>query len=536
MKHLYTLLGLLALCICHPAVSQTPRILWTFDTRDMSAGQSAMDDIDNDGKYEIVFGCYRNDSMIYAINAENGSLLWKYKAAGSGDGCNDVAPLIYDIDGDGFKEVIVPSSCYPRTYCFDGATGLVKWTTITRGSDSPPVIADLEKNGNLEILHGEFGGWVRSINAFTGQTKWDLLVDSDSWVQTAPTIVDLNNDGQLDFVVATWGFSSNSRFYAYDGGTRALMWSVPLDGYAYHGTGIADLNGDGYPDLVIGDYSGKLHVLNGLTGGYLWSYQGPGYIGSPPVIADITGNGHCDIVITSGTRVIALNNTGGLLWQFTMSGGGTSFRGAVLADIDNDSLPDVMFGSTNGSVYALKGTNGATLWTMDLQAHYGSTLRINHAPVVGDFDGNDTLDLFVVGGYSEYPNFSVNYGRGYAIQAGKGTGPEWKMFQRDHYRSCSHCYQAPGIGIPETISPQPKFFFRAHPVPVRQSGILHFTTDPGLPFVIDIMDLTGRKVVSALTSDQLIPASVGLSPGIYWVKCATREGYVQQQKIIVTGR
>ena len=66
--------------------SQVPRILWWFDTDDSSFGQCATDDIDQDDKYEIVFGCYRNDSMIYALNAEDGSLLWKFNASGAGEG------------------------------------------------------------------------------------------------------------------------------------------------------------------------------------------------------------------------------------------------------------------------------------------------------------------------------------------------------------------------------------------------------------------------------------------------------------------
>src|SRR5690606_19532743 len=127
-------------------------------------GQSCAGDIDGDGKLEVVFGCYRNDSSIYALNAEDGSLLWRFNAAGVAEGCNDVAPLIIDVDGDGQMEVIIPSSCNPKTYCLDGATGNIKWVCNTRGSDSPPTIADIDGDGVLDILHGEFWGYVICIN------------------------------------------------------------------------------------------------------------------------------------------------------------------------------------------------------------------------------------------------------------------------------------------------------------------------------------------------------------------------------------
>ncbi len=58
--------------------SQTPKIKWWYNTFDFSAGQSTAKDIDGDGKLEVVFGCYRNDSSVYALNAENGTLHFLY--------------------------------------------------------------------------------------------------------------------------------------------------------------------------------------------------------------------------------------------------------------------------------------------------------------------------------------------------------------------------------------------------------------------------------------------------------------------------
>lgn len=43
--------------------AQVPKIKWWYNTFDFSAGQSAAKDIDGDGKLEVVFGCYRNDSF-----------------------------------------------------------------------------------------------------------------------------------------------------------------------------------------------------------------------------------------------------------------------------------------------------------------------------------------------------------------------------------------------------------------------------------------------------------------------------------------
>ena len=61
-------LVLLLLAGAMDAFAQFPQIKWWFDTGDSAFGQAASGDIDNDGKPEIVFGCYRNDSMVYALN------------------------------------------------------------------------------------------------------------------------------------------------------------------------------------------------------------------------------------------------------------------------------------------------------------------------------------------------------------------------------------------------------------------------------------------------------------------------------------
>lgn len=60
------------------SLCQSPNIKRTFDTKSFSAGQTATADIDEDGKLELVFGCYRNDGSIYALNSEDGTLLWSY--------------------------------------------------------------------------------------------------------------------------------------------------------------------------------------------------------------------------------------------------------------------------------------------------------------------------------------------------------------------------------------------------------------------------------------------------------------------------
>ncbi len=516
MKNLFlVVLVFYSFLLAQTASAQTPKITWWSNTNDASFGQSAAGDIDGDGLLEVVFGCYRNDSSVYALNAENGTLLWKRNTHAPGaEGCNDVAPVIFDVDTDSLLEVIVPSSCNPITYCFNGLSGATKWQSTTLGSDSPPTIADVDNDGKPEILHGEFGGYVKCINAENGSQAWHLAVDMNSWIQTAPTIVDLDQNGQLDFVVGTWNFYGLDSIYAFRGDNQAKLWSYPVHDYIYHGTAVADLDNDGKPELLIGSYNDTLYCINGENGTTSWKYAATGgYIGSPATIADLDNDGSCEVIFTSAHHVIALSSTGSLKWQYTIPGYEQSFRGVAIADINNDVFPDVIFGTTGGKVKALNGNNGSQIWTVDLAAHYGNAaFAIDHAPLVADFDNDDTLDVFIVGGYAEYPAFQNNFGRAYLISAGKGNGPDWLMFQNDIRRQSSLCAYVPSVYIADAELPNLSVF----PNPTVSEITLSF--DKNYSYQVFVCNAMGEILFQSTGNGPMEIDFSAFSPGIYFVK------------------
>jgi outer membrane protein assembly factor BamB len=486
MIRLYTLVFTLLISVS--LIAQTG-FLWNYDVNDMAFGNAASADLDGDGYLEIVFSTYRNDSSVYVLNAEDGSLLWKVNL----DGCNDAAPLIFDVDNDNELEVVIASSCVAKTTCFEGATGILKWETATRGSDSPPSVADLDGDGDMEILHGEFGGYVICLNGDDGTVKWEIEVDQNSWVQTAPAILDVDNDGNLDFVVGTWVFGGEGDVYAFTGDSANMIWHNPLpQDFIYHGASFADIDGDLYKEVVIGAYDGYVYAINAEDGSNYWNYKHPNaypqYVGAPTSIADLDNDTRYDVVFISGNTVAALTHDGILMWDYTISGYRTSFRGAGISDMNGDDTLDVVFGTGNGELIALSGSTGAIIFHVDLEANYGSSFDIDHGPVIDDFDKDGFLDVFVVGGHAEYPDIVNNYGRAYAISTESGVGSNWPMFRYDERRSGCRP-DTVLVNAPLPIKEKEALRCRVH----QNSLYLGFARSDD--YNIQLIDMSGRMVL-----------------------------------------
>ncbi len=500
-------LTFLACLIIFAASAQTPSVKWYYDLHDVSFGQTSAMDVDNDGKLELVFSTYWNDSNVYMLNAEDGSLKWKHQQPGPLGGCNDAGPLIFDPFHNGNYKIVIPGSCMDTTFCLDADSGYVQWKTVSGGGDSPPTAADIDNDGELEVLHGTFDGHVICLNGKTGAVKWSKLIDTNSAIESEPLIFDANNDGLPDFAVGTWNLTYmnsvtnhyDSNFVAcYNGQTHDLIWKKPVADLVYHGPACGDIDRDGKPELTIGDYNGYVYSLNGEDGSQNWRATGNYYVGAPTTLADLDRDGYLDIIYCDAYNVTALKHDSSLLWTYAIPRNGTAFRGVTVADVNNDSILDVSFGTSMGDVISLDGLTGNAIRSIRLDSVYNDTFEIDNAPIIADFDHDGVLDLFIIGGKTRYPNTVIDYGRAYCLSWGIGNGPDWTMFRRDIHRTACVCDSAglplgvvsPKMGKSNALKAYPNPFTNELNIASSMHGSFH------------IFDIVGREVYSGILNNQ----------------------------------
>jgi M6 family metalloprotease-like protein len=126
------------------------------------AGQPALGDIDSDGYPEIVVG---GDSKIYAFN-HNGTLLTDFPInLGLYDlnGMIDAPPILIDIDADGNPDIIVGlpgGAVYAFNYRGDMIAGFPLPSSF--GIDDAAVAGDLNHDGQIDMLAVESTGFVKA--------------------------------------------------------------------------------------------------------------------------------------------------------------------------------------------------------------------------------------------------------------------------------------------------------------------------------------------------------------------------------------
>ena len=302
--------------------------------------------------------------------------------------------------------------------------------------------ADLDQDGFYEIVFTTYtnDATAHCLNAEDGSVHWTF--DIGGCGDVAPLIYDMNQDGNLDVIV---NGSCNPTIFCIDGLTGDLIWSKASGGGDSPPT-VADIDEDGKPEVLFGNFNGEVRVLNGEDGSTAKIIQAEpngGALQTEPTVLDVNNDGHLDIIAANffnddGLFVWAYNyEDGSLIWEHEDQVPDADFHayhsGAV-ADIDNDELPEYVIGSGAGFVLALNLEDGSELWKREVSASNMGAISIadldDDSQLEVVFNNNDYLTfddrIWVLNGLdgSEEWSFPITFSsfRGMSISDINGNG------------------------------------------------------------------------------------------------------------------
>ena len=177
---------------------------------------------------------------------------------------------------------------------------------------------------------------------------------------------------------------------------------------AFSSPGVADVTGDGVPEIVVGGMDGCVRVFT-LTGvakiGCLW--DGGWAVQSSPTLVDWDGDGIKDIIVSSvGGGIFAWRGDGRSLFTLPTSGG--VLASPAVGDIDGDGQLDIAVATWGQRITAFRH-NGTEMFSRFIYDTSWST------PALADLDGDGRLEVIVgadmdIGNAATLPPFNLAAG------------------------------------------------------------------------------------------------------------------------------
>jgi len=270
---------------------------------------------------------------------------------------------------------------------------------------------DLNNDGWMDLVCSE--GYGSSIRVYFGDSSG--FSPSRSRVYTVPggggcDIADLNYDGYADLVHSGWRARNTGTIYwGTDSGPDPAD-TTELPARTSEATTTADIDADGYLDIVFSSEDGISYIYWGSTAGYSPSNVMLLNIttdnGHNWVTADLDKDGYTDLLTcccNSYTRqpifYFGPNRTYRTEWLDFSVGGGFNAQGVTVADLDHNGWLDIVYTGHNNI------TQAWVYWGSDSGFTFQKRTVLNTDRCFGgsaayDFDKDGLLDLlFFRGSY-----------------------------------------------------------------------------------------------------------------------------------------
>lgn len=315
-----------------------------------------------------------NACSLARLRPSDGAIRWRW---GVGvENCSTHAltqPAVADVDGDDALEVAAGTT-EGAVVVLDAASGTEEWRVpLPTYGYGQPAVGNVTGDASVELVtSGISGGLV--VADGDGTVAWRRALNMTVWAR--PRLADVDGDGAPEVVVG-----GDEGVVVYEGdGTR--RWRADADA-----TTLA-VAPDG---TVLAGTTGRLVALDGATGERRW---GRNTSGTPRLheVGDADGDGRTEAYAgLAGNTVLAVDTASGKTeWRTSLGGGERQTAYApVLADVDGTGAPDVVAVANDGTVAVLDGETG------EERAAYERSVPIWTYTTPADIDDDGAAEILV---------------------------------------------------------------------------------------------------------------------------------------------
>jgi len=307
---------------------------------------------------------------------------------------------VADLNGDGKPDLVVGNEC-ASSGCTDGAS--------------------------LGVLLGNGDGTFQAAVAYrTGGTSGPFFPVSIS-------IADVNGDHKPDLVVANGGSNTVGVLLGNGDGTFQAAVSYGSGGMFPVSVAIADVNGDGKPDLFVANEcadstcDGSVGVLLGNGDGTfrtVVTYSSGGTYALSVAVADVNGDGRPDLLVAGATKgavaVLLGNGNGTFQSAVTYDCGGSYPYSLIVADLNGDGKLDLVTANSSSATAGVLMGNGDGTFQAAVTYSSGEAPVVEISSVgVADVNGDGHPDLLLT---TQSMGANGNNGGAVSVLLGNGDG------------------------------------------------------------------------------------------------------------------
>ena len=403
----------------------------------------AVGDLDADGDDDLIVG-EKTGNLNYYINQgdkNNPDWVLKTEELIFMTGIENSSPTLGDLDGDGDLDLLVGEKRGQIVFIENiGSPEKAEWELkektyfqIDVGSNSVPYLADIDQDGDLDLLIGNYAGRIIQYINNGDKSNPMFVLSSTRFANTkmaknaAPSLFDWNEDTFYDLIVG--GDEGKIQLILAPGktGEQNPDWIVNdnalfnFNMYALSHPYIFDYNADGLKDLLVGNEYGDfvLYLNKGKEEKEAEEQevvdnsidQQTGSL----VVEDVEGRVEVDVSEDLGDEAFSEFDSSGIALidqspervkidpQFVkvrlplIRNDQISRSVPTLGDLDFDGDLDLLIGSRSGRIYYYEniGTDIEYRFRLVTDDYMSAPERQNAAPLLHDLDQDGDLDLIV---------------------------------------------------------------------------------------------------------------------------------------------